>query len=207
MIHCLTTFIALNMSSEKLILSNENEFHLAEDEYVIAKAAFNPVVKAYLFWYVFFVLLLTVIGIPVALVWALGWGQWYSRKFYEKMWCILTNKNLRLRNGLIIQIEKTIPLENIQDMTFLEGPILKAWNLSMIRVETAGSSHQYGSQMRLIGVIDAHQFRGQVLSRRSLAKQGGGIASGSQETTLAEIRDVLKEIREELRRRPAKGGF
>jgi putative membrane protein len=183
-------------------METPQDYHLGDDEYVIATAAFNPIVKTYLFWYIFFFMFITVIGIPVALVWALGWGQWYSRKFYEKMWCVLTNRNLRLRNGLIIQIEKTIPLENIQDLTFLEGPVLKAWNLSMIKVETAGSSHQYGSQMRLIGVIDAHQFRGKVLSQRSLSRQNNGGASVSQDTILAEIRDLLKEIKEELQKRP-----
>lgn len=187
------------------MMEESETYHLAEDESIVAKAAFNPVIKTYLFWYVFFIMIITVVGIPVALVWMLGWGQWYSRKFYEKMWCVLTNKSLRLRNGLIFQVEKTIPLENIQDLTFLEGPLLKAWNLSMIKVETAGSSHQYGSQMRLIGVINAHQFRNQVLSQRSLVKQNGAISSVGQETVLLEIRNLLKDIKAELQKNPHDG--
>ncbi len=192
----------LTYCTSAITMEESPDYHLAEDEYIIAKAAFNPLIKSYLFWYVFFMMFITIVGIPVALAWALGWGQWYSRKFYEKMWCVLTNKNLRLRNGIILQIEKTIPLENIQDLTFLEGPVLKAWNLSMIKVETAGSSHQYGSQMRLIGVIDAHQFRSKVLSQRSHAKQGTVSVPRSQDAAvLVEIRDLLRDIKAELQKR------
>ncbi|MDJ1481156.1 PH domain-containing protein [Cytophagaceae bacterium YF14B1] len=177
-------------------MDQSTEFHLSPDESEILKADFNPVVKTYIFWYILVILVSTVIGIPVALVWVLGWGQWYSRKFYENMVCVLTTKNLRLRNGIIFQIEKTIPLENIQDLTFLEGPILKAWHLSMIKVETAGSSHQYGSQMKLIGVINAHEFRSKVLTQRSLTKSSGTLPPESQTAILTEIRDLLREIRD-----------
>lgn len=112
---------------------------------IIKKASFNPVVKTYIFLYGFLVLCVSIIGIPLAIIWLLGVGQWWSRHFYEKLECVLSEKHLRLKMDILVQVDKTIPLENIQDMTFYEGPILRKFNLTMLKVETAGQGSGSGS--------------------------------------------------------------
>ena len=42
--------------------------------------------------------------------------------------------NGKFRKGILFRVEKTIPLENIQDVTFIEGPILRLYHLSILRV-------------------------------------------------------------------------
>jgi uncharacterized membrane protein YdbT with pleckstrin-like domain len=65
-----------------------------------------------------------------------------------------------------VTTEKTIPLENIQDVTFVEGPILKHFNLSTLKFETAGHSVGQASDMHLTGIIDAQAFRAQIMQAR-----------------------------------------
>ena len=48
---------------------------------IIRKASFNPIVKTYILLYVFFILLITIIGIPLAIIWICGVGQWWSNHF------------------------------------------------------------------------------------------------------------------------------
>ena len=74
--------------------------------------------------------------------------------------------------GILFTVDKTIPLENIQDLTFYEGPVLRHFNLDMLKVETAGQGGHSGNQMKLIGVVDAHDFRKKVLEQRELVKSG-----------------------------------
>jgi len=162
---------------------------------VIKKATFNPIVKTYILLYVFFIMIITVVGIPLAIIWICGIGQWWSNHYYHKLECVLSDKHLRLRMGILIQVDKTIPLENIQDLTFYEGPILRYFNLSMLKVETAGQGSGSGHEMELIGIEDAHEFRLLVLEQRERIRMSMQ-QRGDDETkkVLMEIRDILTRI-------------
>ncbi len=113
---------------------------------------------------------ITIIGIPLALIWFLGVGQWWARHYFAKLECHLGEKALRYRKGIFVQVEKTIPLENIQDVTFIEGPILRYFHLSILKFETAG--HSAGqANMHLTGIMDAHEFRNKIFEARDAMKQ------------------------------------
>ena len=143
---------------------------ITDNEKILIDARFNPIVKTYILLYVLGVLLITIIGIPFAIIWVCGAGQWYSRHFFDKLYCVLTEKHLRFRMGILITVDKTIPLENIQDLTFYEGPLLRHFNLAMLKVETAGQSMHSANQMKLVGIVDAHVFRNTVLEQREKVK-------------------------------------
>lgn len=113
----------------------------------------------------------TIIGLPLALIWFLGVGQWWARHYFDKLECHLSDKTLRYRKGILVQVEKTIPLENIQDVTFVEGPILRYFHLSTLKFETAGHSAGQANNMQLTGIIDAHQYRNHILAAREALKQ------------------------------------
>src|SRR5690242_8251138 len=134
-------------------------------------ASFNPLIRPYLVLYVGLTLLATVIGAPLAVVWFCGVGQWWARHYFDKLECELGPTALRFRKGILFQTEVTIPLENIQDVTFIEGPLLKSYHLSILKFETAGQSAGQAHAMRLIGIIDAHDFRTQILQGREAARR------------------------------------
>jgi membrane protein YdbS with pleckstrin-like domain len=130
------------------------------------KASFNPLIKPYLTVTIGFTLAISIIGLPLALIWFCGVGQWWSNHYFLKLDCVLSDKSLRFRKGIFVQVEKTIPLENIQDVTFVEGPILRHFNLSILKFETAGASNHHQANMELTGIIDAHEFRAKILEAR-----------------------------------------
>ena len=134
-------------------------------------AKFNPLIRPYLVITIGFSMVLSIIGIPFAIIWFLGAGQWWARHYFAKLECHLGEKNLRYRKGIFIQVEKTIPLENIQDVTFIEGPILRHFHLSTLKFETAGHSAGQAHDMHLTGIIDAHDFRNRILESRDALKQ------------------------------------
>ena len=136
-------------------------------------AKFNPLIRPYLVLQVGMVLAITIIGIPLALIWFLGVGQWWARHYFDKLDCHLDDKKLRYRKGILVTVEKTIPLENIQDVTFIEGPILRHFHLSTLKFETAGSGAGQANDMHLTGIIDAHDFRNKILEARDALKQQG----------------------------------
>ncbi|GAB4137575.1 MAG: hypothetical protein Fur0041_12310 [Bacteroidia bacterium] len=172
---------------------------------ILRTATFDPNVKTYIFIVVLFYLFITVVGWILIPFWLFGGGQWLSGKFFKTLKCELSEKNLRFSKGMILHIEKTIPLENIQDLSFIGGPILRAFGLTMIKVETAGGGGPHGNNMMsMIGIENAEEFKTMILDQRekiiaekySFTKQESGAVADQQIFT--DIRNELRMIRELL---------
>jgi membrane protein YdbS with pleckstrin-like domain len=173
---------------------------LHNNDIIVAK--FNPLIRPYLVLQVGFALTMSIIGIPLALIWFCGVGQWWARHYFGKLHCEISDIEIRFRKGIIFQIEKTIPLENIQDVTFIEGPLLKYFHLSILKFETAGQSMHQAHDMHFVGIIDAHDFRQLILTRRQAVRSrmqpskttGSNDVSGEQLAVLNAIKVQLDEI-------------
>ncbi|MBX3042996.1 MAG: PH domain-containing protein [Candidatus Kapabacteria bacterium] len=171
-------------------------------DHAIETAKFNPNIKTYLLLYVGLILFSTIIGIPLLLIWFLGFGQYVCQRYYENLTCNLTERHLEFRKGYLFRVEKTIPLDNIQDLTFIENPLLKIFDLRILKIETAGQSNPAGSDMKLIGIIDTYEFKTRVLNQRDSLQNRNSAnpefhnMGKSSNEILIEIRDLLMEIRD-----------
>ena len=167
-------------------------------------ATFNPLIRPYLVAMVAWYLLLSIFGAPLILVWVLGPGQWWARHYFDRLGCTLDDRTLQFRKGILFRVEKTIPLENIQDVTFIEGPILRLYHLSILRVETAGQSPGQAHSMQLVGIVDAHALRDEILARRERLRMQRTMPhsdAGKPHETLEAIRLRLDEIAAMMRAR------
>ena len=102
---------------------------------------------------------------------------------------------------IIREVEKTIPLENIQDVTFIEGPLLKRFHLSILKFETAGQSAGQAHDMKLVGIIDAHHYRSHILAAREKLKrppQSAPAAMGAADRAQAEALRAIQHSLEEI---------
>ncbi|MEQ9265302.1 MAG: PH domain-containing protein [Balneolaceae bacterium] len=170
---------------------------------VIKKAEFNPRLKVYFNIYGALIMLSTIIAIPVIPIWVVI-APYFINKYYDRLECELTTRSLRFKKGFIIQVEKTIPLDKIQDLTFKEGPILKKLGLSVLKIETAGNSAQGSADLSLVGIIDANEFRSMVFDQRdrvtdnTTSSNAGLDGDESMKEVLKDIRDSLKKIEGKL---------
>ena len=167
---------------------------------ILKKGVFSPALKTYIFLIVLFYMIITIVGIVLIPFWVCGVGQWLSGLFFKSLKCELSEKNLYFSKGVIVHIEKTIPLENIQDLSFFGGPILRAFGLTFIRVETAGGGGAHHSNMMSIpGVEDAEEFKNMILLQREkvIKAKTSGVVAGSKSDSelLTQIKDELVEIK------------
>ena len=171
---------------------------MTDNKEILIDADFNPKMKGYLLLYTSLIFLITIVGIPFVIIWILI-APHFIGKYFERLDCKLTTRSLMFSKGFIVRTERTIPLDKIQDLTFKEGPLLKAFGLSILRVETAGNAMQCGADLSLIGIVGAKEFRNKVLEQRDLVT-----SSGSNQATLTEqasdesLIEVLKDIRTSL---------
>jgi len=167
---------------------------------VLQKAEFNPDIKKYLLIYGILILCVTIVGIVLIPIWLIV-APYFIKKYFNRLDCELTTRSLKFEKGMIFHVERTIPLDKIQDLTFREGPLLKAFGLSILKVETAGNTGQGTSDLTLIGIIDAAQFRNRVFEQRDKVTDNSTGSDDNRESTLTvltEIRDSLKVIEKKI---------
>ena len=170
-----------------------------DNETVLNVAKFDPKVKIY--WYfqgiwVHALLVMGLIGIITLPCWIIG-GWFICTARYNNLHATLTSTSIHLKKGVITKVEKTIPLEKIQDLGMRTGPLLNLFGLASIQIETAGGGAQQGSDMVLAGVVQPEVFRNAVLSQREKAsgKTIATTADGADSLTLlTEIRDSLHRL-------------
>lgn len=169
---------------------------------ILHEAKFNPKIKSYILWYGVLISFMTIVLIPLIPIWLLI-ATFYLNRYFERLECELTTRALRFKKGYLFHTERTVPLDKIQDLTFKEGPLLKYFGLSILRVETAGGTVQGGADLSLIGIIDAFNFRNMVFEQRDKVTENTNsspTSSASESTAeiLKEIRDSLKNIEGKL---------
>ncbi|SMO66866.1 PH domain-containing protein [Gracilimonas mengyeensis] len=166
---------------------------------ILYEAEFNPKIKTYLNTIGILVCVITVVGIFLLPLWLI-FASFYFKRYFERLECELTTRALRFKKGYIFHTERTIPLDKIQDLTFKEGPVLKYFGLSILKVETAGGNTQTGSDLSLIGIQSASEFRQMVLDQRDKVTDNVSSSNSDTESTA----ELLKDIRDSLQRIEAK---
>ena len=135
---------------------------------------------------------------------------------YHYRWYMITDRSLRIREGLWKVQERTITFSNVQNVEVRQGPLQRLFGISDLKVQTAGGGgkagdgQEQGSTDRLHegyfrGVDNAGEIRDVVLARlRRLRGSGLGdpgepeaeTADPSAEPSLLDAaRDVLRESR------------
>lgn len=152
--------------------------------------------------------LVFIITIPILLV-SVPLSYWLFSRRYERLRVTLHPKTMKIRQGVLMVSEKTIPLNKITDLAISHGPIMRAMGLKALRVETAGQSGAGGALAMVVGIIDTDGFRDTVLDQRDKVVeqlQGGDEDAGTRpamahdtgDATLMEIRDTLMRIEKAL---------
>ena len=99
---------------------------------------------------------------------------------YRQRWYIITDRSLRIREGIKTVREMTISLANIQHIALRQGPLQRLVGIADVEVRTAGGGsdpHDHKSESasmhlgRLRGIADASAVRDLIVDRwRALRK-------------------------------------
>jgi uncharacterized membrane protein YdbT with pleckstrin-like domain len=112
-----------------------------------------------------------------------AFGLAVVRLTFEKRWYLVTDRSLRVREGVISIREMTVNFANIQNISISQGPLQRILGISDLRVDTAGggggSPSEKGSQNLhtawFRGIENATDVRGIIQDRlRHLRDSGLG---------------------------------
>ena len=80
---------------------------------------------------------------------------------FEKRWYLVTDRSLRVREGVLQMREATVTFANIQNISISQGPIQRLLGIADLRVDTAGGGSAAGAHGQH-GTTNMHmvKFRG-----------------------------------------------
>jgi len=110
-------------------------------------------------------LMMWIVGVVIAFVYALTFGPWLSRKQAEVLEYRLYESNLFVHQGVFFIKRKTIPLDRITDIVLVQGPLLRYFGLWRMDIQTAGSGQQR-AEAYLYGLTDPEQAKEMILAAR-----------------------------------------
>ncbi len=176
------------------------------EEKLISEAEFTSKVCVYWLMHIALTLTVTVVGIPLLFLW-LPLGLVFTTSYLRRMECVLTNKSLKVKKGMLVRIEKTIPLEKITDIGLVQGPLMRLFGLHKLTVETAGQSGQ-GALVSLTGIVNTQAFRELILQQKEALLSNTGSSnvdsnnseSSGSDQLLTEIRDALLRIETKMQK-------
>lgn len=116
------------------------------------------------------------LGLVVALLYAVTWGQFLPRQQAEALCYWLEGTTLRADSGVYFLKRKAIPLDRITDLVLVQGPLLRWCGIWAIHVQTAGLG-QGMPEAVLYGLDRPEQIRDELLRARDEAVQRG-VAKG-----------------------------
>ena len=104
---------------------------------------------------------------------------------YDMRWYIVTDRSLRIREGVAKVVEKTMTFRNIQQISIRQGPIQRLLGIADVEVRTAGGGassskeakgHGGGDEMHAAsfrGVDNAAEIRDVIAERIRLYRDAG----------------------------------
>lgn len=148
---------------------------------------------------------------------AIGWvvslpvGIALVRLDYEQRWYVISDRSLRIREGVVVVRDMTLTFANVQNVTVEQGPLQRMLGIADLRVQTAGGGgggrEQPGQQSMhtgmLCGISNAPALRELIMSRLRTAGDAGlgdlddpGLdRTATEATTGAAIQALLTEAR------------
>jgi uncharacterized membrane protein YdbT with pleckstrin-like domain len=131
--------------------------------------------------FAFVVLPLPAVIFTIALAWRM-FALALVRLDFEKRWYLVTDRSLRVREGILKVREMTITFANIQNISVSQGPIQRLLGIADLRVDTAGggpsrSEKEEGGEslhtVRFRGVDNAAEIRELITERLRELKDSG----------------------------------
>jgi len=101
---------------------------------------------------------------------------------YEKRWYVVTDRSLRIREGVVAVREMTVNFANIQNISISQGPLQRLLRIADLRVDTAGgggraaNTHHPAQNLHTAwfrGVDNANEVRELIQQRLRVLKDSG----------------------------------
>ncbi|MDD2227880.1 MAG: PH domain-containing protein [Candidatus Cloacimonetes bacterium] len=117
----------------------------------------------------------------------------YLPAFYKTLEYTIDGDAVKLKKGVFWRIRTTVPYSKITNIDITQGPVERMFQISHLRIQTAGSSGAQNTQAELIisGIRDSEALKDTIMSRIGVPTAATKIEPQNEQDTL---KAILKEL-------------
>ena len=137
--------------------------------------------------------------VPVAFI-----GYW-NGLYYKTIIYHLNETEMTWKRGVWFRQTGIVPYNRITNVDIIQGPLMRRFNISNLRIQTAGYSAQKNAEIKIQGIENAEMLRGLIMDfvrdKEPVAAATGGEERKKygNEQVSGDILMELREIKEILR--------
>lgn len=144
----------------------------------------------------------------VILILIAGWYFFWVGKYYQTIFFELKDDEVTWKRGVWFKMTGIVPYDRITNIDIYQGPLMRYFGFSSIKLQTAGYSAQARAEITLEGIVAAEDLRETIRSliRESRKASGPSDATGTPSVPRAVMHgdtaflDEVREIRRLLER-------
>lgn len=134
------------------------------------------------------------------LIFCLCFAVVWNSLYYKSVVYNLNGTEMTWKRGVWFRQTGIVPYNRITNVDIVQGPLMRIFNISSLRIQTAGYSAQKLAEISIIGIEEPEPLRGMIMdfvrARGSVpAATGGACDEESQPLSGNEILDELREIK------------
>lgn len=120
---------------------------------------------------------------------------------FDKRWYIVTDRSLRIREGITTVREITFTFANIQNLSVSQGPIQRLLGIADLKVETAGGGSTAGQRQHPGLNLHTAYFRG-IQNAEEVKQLVADRMRGLRDTGLGDHDDALHPVKSDVTATP-----
>jgi membrane protein YdbS with pleckstrin-like domain len=123
-------------------------------------------------------------------------GAWIPM-YYQSILYHLTPTEMTWRRGVWFRQTGIVPYNRITNVDIIQGPVMRYFGISDLRIQTAGYSAQPQAEIKLMGIEEPEPLRELIMAQVRgqapvAAATGGAETSGEEGDVIAELRAIRR---------------
>jgi membrane protein YdbS with pleckstrin-like domain len=123
----------------------------------------------------------------------------WTKLYYDSMWYELHEDEMRWKRGVLFRKTGIVPYNRITNIDIRQGPVMRALDISMLSIQTAGYSGQAQAEIRIEGIVYAEELRELIRTMVRICSGGDGTGTGKPEQAPVMKSADLQQIFEEMK--------
>lgn len=113
--------------------------------------------------------------------------------YYRSVVYLLTPTEMTWKRGVWFRQTGIVPYSRITNVDIVQGPVMRFFGISNLRIQTAGYSAQPQAEIRLMGIEEPEPLREMIMARVRGRPPVAAVTGGDE--TPADEGDMLAEVR------------
>ncbi|MDI6866396.1 PH domain-containing protein [Methanoculleus sp.] len=132
------------------------------------------------------------LGLTIPLLAIIIFVAWWIPLYCESITYRLTPTEITWERGVWFRQTGIVPYNRITNVDIFQGPLMRFFSFSAVRVQTAGYSAQARAEIVLTGIADPKNLQETIMG---LVRKMGSIATEGEPERVADLGAVVAELR------------